>query len=77
MTADYARIKDNDSLARDMATGAVINLNINERNEINKRRLAAVVSRNEIARQNSEINNIKQELSDIKSLLLDLIQSKN
>lgn len=70
------KVKDNESLARDPVTGAILNFDTAERTDVMKRRLLAIRSRMEIEKQNNEINNIKNELGEIKELLLSLIQSK-
>lgn len=70
------KVKDNESLARDPVTGVILNFDTAERTDVMKRRLLAIRSRMEIEKQNNEINNIKNELGEIKELLLSLIQSK-
>lgn len=70
------KVKDNESLARDATTGAILNFDLTERSDVIKRRMLAMRSKLEIEKQNNEINNIKNELGEIKELLLSLIQSK-
>lgn len=70
------KVKDNESLARDATTGAILNFDLSERSAIIKKRLSAMTAKAEIEKQNREINNIKTELGEIKELLLSLIQSK-
>lgn len=72
----FLKVKDNENLLRDSSTGLLVNLDTIERNAIIKKRLVARSAKQEIDKQNAEINNIKTELGEIKELLLSLIQSK-
>ena len=68
---DHIRVKDHDSLYRDPKTGAIINSN---RGEF----LKHVEARKKMHRMETvvdDINNLKDELSEIKALLRELIKN--
>lgn len=68
---DYLKVKDHDSLLRDPRTGAIINTN---RSEF----LKHVESRRKMSRIETvvdDINNLKDEVSEIKALLRELIKN--
>jgi len=64
---DYAKVKGYDSLIRDMHTGAIIN---NDASAIESRRKSKVLTS-----VVDDINNLKDEVSEIKALLRELIQN--
>jgi len=76
MKTTLVRVEDEANLARDMTTGAILMTNSTQyRNYIQQRNKLA--ERNsEIERQAREINNIKDDLCEIKSMLLALIDRK-
>lgn len=68
---DYIKVKDHDSLLRDPNTGAIVNSN---RGEF----LKHVEARRKMHRIETvvdDINNLKDELSEIKALLRELIKN--
>lgn len=76
MLVDYLKVEGNDSLVRDMSTRAIINNNSSEYDNYIRKNNYIEAQKEEIARNSSDINIIKQELSEIKELLLLSIQSK-
>lgn len=77
---EYVKIQDNVSLVRDMTSGAIINTNtqeyINYVSRVNlQSRLNETISNNseEIQVLKTEINSMKEDLSDIKTMLLSLM----
>lgn len=71
---NYLKITDNENLMRDPETGVVLNFDNAERAAIIRKRAAALSAAKEIERQNQEINNIKNDLTEIKNMLMSLIQ---
>ncbi|MAH09428.1 MAG: hypothetical protein CL961_07155 [Euryarchaeota archaeon] len=68
---DYIKVKDHDSLLRDPRTGAIVNTN---RSEF----LKHVEARRKMSRIETvvdDINNLKDEVSEIKALLRELIKN--
>lgn len=66
---DFAKVKGYDSLVRDMNTGAIIN---NDSSAIEARKK----SKN-LTTAIEDINNLKEEISEIKALLQELIKNGN
>jgi hypothetical protein len=64
---DYAKVQGYDSLIRDMRTGAIIN---NDASAIESRRKSKVLTT-----VFDDINNLKDEVSEIKALLRELIKN--
>jgi len=73
----YAKIENADSLVRDISTGAVINVNTIEFENLKRKRIAEKTKQEEIQRQQEEINCIKGELCEIKQMLMQLISSRS
>ena len=76
----YVQIQDSNSLVRDMSSGAVINTNrdeylsyISKVNAQNKLKETLNNNSEEIQVLKTEINSMKEDLSDIKNMLLSLI----
>ena len=63
-------------LVKNMKTGAIINTNHDAYAAAKKRAAAAQAQRDEIRNTTREINNIKCEMHEIKSLLTQLVTNK-
>ena len=70
-------VKDYKNLARDSETGAIINLDYNAYDEYLKRHKRAVQQKEIIEKNTNDINSIKSEVSEIKTMLKILIEEKN
>ena len=73
---DFLKVEGHASLVRDTATGAILNNNRTEYEEYLDRKRKAEAREAEISQHTEDINNIKNELSDIKMLLEQLISTK-
>jgi hypothetical protein len=73
---DFLKVEGHSSLVRDTATGAILNNNRTEYEEYLYRKRKAELREAEISQHTEDINNIKNELSDIKQLLLQLVSTK-
>jgi hypothetical protein len=70
---DFLKVIGHDGLVRDPSSGAIINTNKTEYEEYMARMKEAEQRENAISQHTVEINNIKNELQDIKSLILQLL----
>ena len=70
---EYRQVKDNTDLARDMHSGAIVNTSRNAYERAVARSRAAQQQRDELRSATREINNIKCEMHEIKSLLQQLV----
>jgi predicted transcriptional regulator len=70
---DFLKVLGHNGLVRDTSSGAIINTNRTEYDEYMARVREAEERENAISQHTIEINNIKNELQDIKSLILQLL----
>ena len=73
---NFLKVQGHASLVRDTATGAILNNNRTEYEEYLDRKRKAEAREAEISQHTEDINNIKNELSDIKQLLQQLVSTK-
>jgi hypothetical protein len=73
----YVKVEGHNGLVRDMSTGAIINTNRTEYEEYMARKRMAEQREMEISKHSEDINILKNELQDIKSLILQLLQKKD
>jgi hypothetical protein len=66
----YIMVEGSDSFARDMETGAIININSSEIETARK------AKQNRIQKK-QEFENLKNEVSEIKELLVQLLEKQN
>ena len=73
---EFLKVEGHASLVRDPTTGAIINNNRTEYEVYLAMRSKAEAREAEISQHTEDINNIKNELTDIKQLLLQLVSTK-
>jgi hypothetical protein len=73
----YVKVEGHNGLVRDMSTGAIINTNRTDYDEYMARKRMAEQREAEISKHSEDINILKNELQDIKSLILQLLQKKD
>lgn len=73
---DYLRVKDHSDLARDTTSGAIVNTNVSAYEAAVKRARNAQASKDELRNAVRDINNLKCEMHEIKTLLLQLVDNK-
>ena len=74
---EYVKVKDHLNLERDPETNAILNVNKNEYNEYIERRNKRRSQSQKVVELESEVKEIKNDLSEIKSLLLDLAKKQD
>lgn len=67
------KVKGHDHLVRDPRTNAIINTNKSEYNEYIFRRNSAIQEKEKLELLESDVNNIKNDLDEIKLLLRSLV----
>ena len=70
---EYIKVEDNSDLARDVNSGAVVNVNHSAFENAKRRSLDAQRQRDEIRSATREINSLKCEMHEIKNMLQSLI----
>ena len=76
MSARFLKVKEHESLVRDVTSNAIINNSEREYAEYVQQKEAFRQRRMEIERQANEINNLKDDLSDIKILLKQILDKQ-
>ena len=69
----YLKVKNENDLVRDNHSGAIINRNVNEFEAYKKRKLKMQENQDKVRDACREINNLKQELYEIKDLIKKLV----
>ena len=73
----YLKVEGHNGLVRDMSTGAIINTNRTEYDEYMARKRQAEQREMEISKHSEDINILKNEMQEIKSLILQLLHKKD
>ena len=73
---EYLKVEGNSSLVREVSSNAIINMNYSEYENYMKNRDIALARKTQLEQNTDEINNIKQDISDIKQMLQLLIKTK-
>jgi wobble nucleotide-excising tRNase len=68
----YVNIENKNGLIRDISTGAVLNVNRTEYENYINRKKQAQLEKKQASAQAEEINNLKNEISEIKQMLIAL-----
>ena len=74
---EYVKVKDHLNLERDHRTNAILNTNKNEYEEYIERRNKRRSESERVGTLESEVKDIKNDLNEIKSLLLDLARKQD
>ena len=74
---NYLKVEGSDSLVRDVSTHAIINTNSVEYDNYILKKKNIESQQEELTRNTNDINTIKQELSEIKELLLLSLKLKD
>jgi hypothetical protein len=74
---NYLKVEGSDSLVRDISTHAIINTNSVEYDNYLLKKKNIESQQEELTRNTNDINTIKQELSEIKELLLLSLKLKD
>lgn len=69
----YAKVKDNSDLVRDITTNSIINTNIIEYQRYLSMKMDKESENKKLRNFENELNNIKDDINEIKSLLRSLI----
>jgi hypothetical protein len=70
------KVEQNTSLVRDVSSNAILNNNTSDYQNYIKNKQIALSKTNEISRQAEQINNLKQDMAEIKQMLVTLIKGK-
>ena len=73
---NYIKVEDNADLVRDKHSGAIVNTNTTAYDRAVARSKSAQKQRDDLRSATREINNIKCEMHEIKSLLKQLVSKE-
>ena len=73
----FLKVEGHNGLVRDMSTGAIINTNRTEYEDYMARKRLAEQRELEISKHSEDINILKNEMQEIKSLILQLLHKKD
>jgi hypothetical protein len=73
---EFVRIQDSDSLVRDLSSGAVINTNTTDYQNYLARKNSSKDMKQQIKQNSDKIEKIESDLSEIKHLLITLINKE-
>ena len=74
---EYVKVKDHLSLVRDPRTNAILNTSKSEYDEYMKARKKNASKAERVEQLETDVNDSKNDLSEIKSLLLDLARKQD
>ncbi len=73
---EFVKIQDSDSLVRDLSSGAVINTNTTDYLNYLARKNSSKDMKQQIKQNSDKIEKIESDLSEIKQLLITLINKE-
>jgi glutaredoxin 2 len=73
---EFVRIQDSDSLVRDLSSGAVINTNTTDYQNYLAKKNSSKNMKQQIKQNSEKIEQIESDLSEIKQLLITLINKE-
>lgn len=72
--SQFYKVKGNTSLVRDISSNAIINMNNSDYVNYMKSQNIELQKQNKAKQQEDDINNLKEDISEIKYLLMKLIK---
>lgn len=76
MMSRYQKVEGHTSLVRDTRTGAILNTNRSEIARVRKRKEAKRLEAERLNTLSKEVSLLKNEISEIKDLLVRLVENK-
>ena len=73
---EFVKIQDSDSLVRDLSSGAVINTNTTDYQNYLARKNSSKDMKQQVKQNSDKIERIESDLSEIKQLLITLINKE-
>jgi hypothetical protein len=70
---NFVKVKDHDGLVRDTSSGAILNTNQADYNSYMTARSKAIEKEMQFSQQIEELNNIREDLDNIKQMLTALL----
>lgn len=74
---NYLNVDGIPGLVRDKTSGAIINTNANEISTARTRKYLQRLEKERVNRLEQDVNSIKQDIGDIRNLLIKMLEDKN
>jgi len=71
---EFVKVKDHENLLRDPRSNSIVNTNVGEYEEYLSRRDAAEKAKDSEVTMKEDLDNLKGEINEIKSLLKELVR---
>jgi len=73
----YANVKGHPGYVRDKGSGAILNINSNEIKSARARKRARQLEKEQQEQLQTDVNNLKQDIGEIKDLLSKILEVSN
>lgn len=72
----YLKVENNSSLVRDILSNAIVNTNTDDYEQYMRNKQLAAQRMNKINEQDDQINNLKQDMAELKQMVTALLKNK-
>jgi hypothetical protein len=72
----YLKVENNSSLVRDISSNAIVNRNTDDYEHYMRNKQLAAQRINKINEQDDQINNLKQDMAELKDMVAALLKNK-
>jgi hypothetical protein len=72
----YLKVENNSSLVRDISSNAIVNRNTDDYEHYMRIKQLAAQRMNKINDQDDQINNLKQDMAELKDMVAALLKNK-
>jgi hypothetical protein len=72
----YLKVENNSSLVRDISSNAIVNRNTDDYEQYMRNKQLAAQRMNKINEQDDQINNLKQDMAELKDMVAALLKNK-
>jgi len=74
MSGNYKKVDGHSHIVKDVASGTILNTNVNEITAARARKASNLQSKEESVKIKNDIENLKEDMEDIKSLLKQILE---
>jgi len=74
MSSNYKKVDGHSHMVKDVASGTILNTNVNEFTAARARKVSNLQSKEESIKIKTDIKNLKDDMDDIKSLLKQILE---
>jgi hypothetical protein len=72
----YIKVENHSSLVRDISSNAIVNTNTDDYDQYMRNKQLAIQRMNKINEQDEQINNLKQDMAELKEMVTALLKNK-